>query len=96
MSRIKTFSDVEFFFKSWGMYPSEEDTDDFNTEVIRQGINRACYKQMIEQAEDEHGNSFKEFVGDCIDAQDDAFFLEYETWIDLNEYWEDNGCPGKK
>ncbi len=77
------------FFKSWGLYPHDEDTGDLNQEVIRQGINRCCYEKMLDDASGEYGASFAEYCARAINAQDDAFFLRVSTWNELRKSWKD-------
>ena len=81
------FKEVQDFFKSWGVYPNQEDTDDFNPDVIQQGINRACYRKLTAEANDQWGANFAEFCSIMIDAVDDAFYLQAGTWADLEAAW---------
>lgn len=91
-----TADSVVEFFKSWGMYPNSEDTDDLNTEVIRDGINRCCYFKLLEEAKKHirhsdasNPNFFAEFCSRIIDAVDDSFYLDCETWGEVKEAWID-------
>lgn len=79
---------VEEFFKSWGLYPSEEETDDFNPAVIEQGINRACYQKLRHEADVNYGKRFLHFCSAQIDATDDCFYLSADTWAEVQEAWE--------
>jgi hypothetical protein len=93
------FNEVKEFFKSWGMYPSNEDSsvDSLNPEVIDLGINRKCYEKLLYEAETEHGMRLKEFCSRQIDATDDAFYLSAETWLEVEEAWEAlNGLPPRR
>ena len=84
------WNEVKSFFKSWGVYPFGEPTDDYNQEVILQGINRACFHKMVIEARTLFGQSFAQFVNEECNGQDDAFFLraEAETWSQLQDNWE--------
>jgi hypothetical protein len=83
------FNQVQEFFKSWGLYPTQGDpsADDLNPEVIDQGINRRVYERLCEEAERLHGESFRHFCARQIDATDDSFYLVAETWEELEEAW---------
>lgn len=81
------FKNVQDFFKSWGMYPSREDTDDYSPDVIEQGINRGCYFKLIEEAKRANGDSFAQFCSRQIDATDDAFYLTADSWGELEDAW---------
>ncbi len=87
------FKEAQDFFKSWGVYPSDESTDDYNQEVIEQGINRGCYFKLIEEAKQLHGDEFAQFCARQIDATDDAFYLSASTWDELLEAWEASSEP---
>jgi hypothetical protein len=91
---LPNFKNVERFFKSWGMYPANENTDNFNPEVIGQGINRACFKKMCEQADEETGRSFRTWVRKAVNATDDAFYVKFDTWKELEDYWFECDAPG--
>ena len=91
---IPNFNHIIRFFKSWGMYPQDEDTDDFNKEVIEQGINRACFKKMLEQAEDDYGRGFRTWVSMAVEATDDSFYPKFNTWKKMEDYWFEKDCPG--
>jgi hypothetical protein len=96
---LATFTDVQAFFKSWGMYPkesieNEELDDDLNPEAIEQGINRKCYEKLIADADKEINasyfpNYFSTFCRRQIDATDDQFYLSADSWEDLEEAWEE-------
>jgi len=81
--------DAMKFFKSWGMYPHDEETPGLNQEVIRQGINACCYNKLLDDASGEHGAEFAEYCARAINAQDDAFFLRAHTWDDVRLSWND-------
>ncbi len=83
------FSEVKVFFKSWCMYPSEEDCeeDQLNPGVIEMGINRKCYEKLIAEANDHQGANFAAFCSSQIDATDDSFYLSASTWKELEEAW---------
>lgn len=74
---FETFKD---FFKSWGLYPHNENTDGFNPEVIRQGINEPCFNQMLHQAEMMYGPKFRSLCSNVVDAMDNSFYLEAVSW----------------
>lgn len=81
------FSEVEAFFKSWGLYPNNEDTSPYNKEVIDQGINEPCFDRMLEQAEQKHSTAFMRFCSRIVDATDNAFYLPCECWAELEDAW---------
>ena len=94
------FKNVQGFFKSWGMYPGEEEddcmADDLNPEVIcGYGINRKCYEKMIAEANDHSGANFAAFCSRQIDATDDSFYLSASTWRELEEAWYSYNDPGR-
>ena len=78
-----TFTDVQEWFKSWGLFPYEEDCAPYNKEVIDNGINEPCFNRMIEAAKEKHGKDFASFCSRMIDATDNAFYLQSETWDDI-------------
>lgn len=82
-----TFTDVQAFLKSWGMYPGEEDTDEYNEEVIRQGINNPCFEKMKLEAESLYGIGFARFCSRQTEATDDAFYLGAKTWAEVEDAW---------
>lgn len=91
------FSQIQDFFKSWGMYPIDEDCekDDLNPEVIEQGINRKVYEKLISEANTLHGGTFAQFCSHQIDATDDAFYLTASTWHELEEAWYSHVDPNR-
>lgn len=85
---MNDFKDVQAFFKSWGLYPAKEDTDDHNPRVIEQGINRACYFKLTEEAQRLYGEKYVQFCSRVINATDDAFYLRLYTWDEMKEMWD--------
>ena len=83
------FQTVKEFFESWGMYPNEEPTDEYNEEVIRLGINRACYGKMVEEAFEKHGLPMRKFCTHMVDATDDSFYLRVDRWSQLEKAWDE-------
>jgi len=81
------FQDVKAFLESWGMYPAEEDTTPYNKDVIDNGINEPCFDRMLEQAEEKHGIDFARFCSRVTDATDNAFYIPFLTWKELEEAW---------
>lgn len=82
------FKDVQEFFQSWGMYPVSEDTYPYNKEVIDNGINEPCFDRMLEQAAAKYGEEFALFCSRAIDATDNAFYLQADTWKELKDAWD--------
>lgn len=82
-----TFASLQRFFKSWGLYPSKEPTDDYNEEVIRRGINGTCYKKMRLEVERNYGIEVARFCSKQIEATDDSYYLRFETWDQLKAAW---------
>lgn len=89
------FKDVQDFFKSWGLYPYNEDTDPYNKDVIDEGINEPCFNQLMQQAEGKYGLGFAQFCSRMIDATDNAFYLRSETWAQVENCW-DNRLPHER
>jgi hypothetical protein len=84
------------------MFPREENTTTheykdtygdpytFNNDVVGQGINYGCYIKMCEEASRLPDDRFGSFVRRRVEAQDDAYFLDINTWDDLAEMWEEH------
>lgn len=100
ITTLGKFADVKTFFQSWGLFPSEEDCnadnseeDWLNPEVISLGINRRCYEKLVEDADrymhcSKYGNYFSRFCREQINATDDFFYLNVDTWEQLNQNWD--------
>lgn len=94
-AKTPTFKDVKGFFMSWGMFPHEEDcnaeSDEdnwLNPEVIEQGINHRCFEKMMDEAKRLYGDTFRQFCSRQIDAVDDGFYVDVDTWDTMKEAWE--------
>lgn len=94
------FKEVRAFFESWGLYPTNEDCGDLNAHVIAQGINRRCYENMMKDAmnfdhvpEGKVSGLVKRkiFVERWVTAQDDAYYLDADTWVELERDWLGQG-----
>ena len=88
-----SFKDVQDFFKSWGLYPTDEVVDalrdGLNPEVVcEQGINRNCYKKLLVEADEITRGGFESFCARMINATDDSFYLRCKTWAELSESWD--------
>jgi hypothetical protein len=92
------FFEVRAFFESWGMFPSDEEAMTyeymdtyghphiFNKNVVDNGMNYGCYNKMLQEAirlED----GFCAFISTCVEAQDDAWYLNVSTWDQLSNLW---------
>ncbi len=88
-----TFQQVYDFFRSRGMFPSEEDTDDYSPEAVKDGINRGCYFKLLEEAKHLYGDSFAQFCAHMIDATDDRFYLSVDSWMQVQDIWECHWPP---
>lgn len=101
--RTMNFTDVQTFFKSWGLYPFEEysdaEADSLNPEVVCEyGINRRCYEKLIAEAtlsDQMAGSNFAPFCSRQIDATDDSFYLSARTWAELEEAWHSYIDPSR-
>lgn len=89
MKECQTFEEVKDFFKSWGMFPHKEETEDLNSDVIMLGINRCCFNKMMAEARREHGDELAVFILNETGGQDDSFCVEAPTWIELRDAWND-------
>lgn len=89
---LAKFSEVKAFFESWGLFPSTEDTGNLNKEAIDQGINRCCYEKCLKEASAiirsaRYGSYFLPFATKSFSAGDDMFFMDCETWAELEDKW---------
>lgn len=78
------------FFKSWGMFPTNEDTGNLNYHNISQGINRKCYEKMYAEACNLYGKAFAEFYNKQVQSMDDMFYLVADTWNDVEQAYKQN------
>jgi hypothetical protein len=78
-----TFDDIQKLFKSWGLYPIDEMTDDYNPDVIDRGINRPCYNKFLNDAHKLLGPEKANFVRTQIEALDDSYYVGASTWAGL-------------
>jgi len=82
------FGDIQKLFKSWGLYPVDELTDEYNPDVIDQGINRPCYNKFLNEADRlYHGEKHRAFFRNAINAQDDAYYVRVSNWAELEELY---------
>ena len=90
-----TFNDVRKFFESWGLFPSEEKLPDcISPEVHNVGVSSRVYEKIREEAgkhiqSSKHPDYFQKFVSRSIDATDGCFYLAADTWVELEEAWDD-------
>lgn len=80
---MNSFYDIKNFLKSWGLFPSEEDTEDYNPETVANGINSGCYNHMMSMVKRESSEEIVFFLSNHIDATDDCFYLNVHTWEQL-------------
>jgi len=80
-----TFKDIQEFFKSWGLYPALESTDEYNSDSIFVGLNQACVKKFFKEAKELFGKDTVGFFHTQISTRDNSSFLRAYEWVDMEK-----------
>lgn len=86
---ISSTDDVILFFKSWGLFPFDEEEEIFKNDLDEYNIcvNSPCYTKLLAEALTLHGEKFEQFCKNEIIRTDNAYYLDAQLWSDVEQDW---------